>query len=63
MNLLPRERQVLACAERGLSCKETARELGIASNTVRVYRANAMRKFGTSRIVVAVLSAREKGLL
>jgi DNA-binding CsgD family transcriptional regulator len=63
MNLLPRERQVLACAERGMSCKETARELGIASNTVRVYRHQAMGKFDTSRIVVAVLSAREKGLL
>ena len=63
MNLLPREREVLACAERSLSCKETARELGIASNTVRVYRHQAMRMLGTSRIVVAVLSAREKGLL
>ena len=63
MNLLPREREVLACTERGLSCKETARELGIASNTVRVYRHQAMRMLGTSRIVVAVLSAREKGLL
>jgi DNA-binding CsgD family transcriptional regulator len=46
-----------------MSCKETARELGIASNTVRVYRHQAMGKFDTSRIVVAVLSAREKGLL
>ena len=63
MRLLPREREVLACAERGMSCKETARELGIASNTVRVYRHGAMRMLGTSRIVVAVLAAREKGLL
>jgi len=30
---------------------------------VRVYRHQAMRMLGTSRIVVAVLSAREKGLL
>jgi DNA-binding CsgD family transcriptional regulator len=63
VNLHPRERQVLECAQDGQSCKETARTLGITSNTVRVYRANAMRKFGTSRIVVAVLSAREKGLI
>lgn len=63
MKLHPRERQVLECALIGQSCKETARTLGIASNTVRVYRANAMRKFGTSRIVVAVLSAREQGLI
>ena len=63
MNLLPREREVLACAERGLSCKETARELGIASNTVRVYRRQAMRMRGTSRNVVALLSTREKGMV
>ena len=63
MKLLPRERQVLECAQSGQSCKETARTLGIASNTVRVYRANAMRQLGTSRIVAAVLLAREKGLI
>lgn len=63
MNLLPRECDVLRCAERGMSCKETARELGIAPSTVRVYRHSAMRVIGTHRIVVAVLFAREKGLI
>ena len=63
MNPSPREREILSCALRGLSCKETARELSITSNTVRTHRRNVMKKLGTSRIVVAVLSARAKGLI
>ncbi len=63
MSPSPREREILACAQRGMSCKETARELGITSNTVRCHRRNVMQKLGTSRIVVAVLSARERGLI
>jgi DNA-binding NarL/FixJ family response regulator len=55
VKLLPREKQVIECASRGLSAKETGRELGISDNTVRVYRHQAMKKMGTSRIVVAVL--------
>ena len=55
MKFSPRERQVIECVARGLSAKQTGRELGISDNTVRCHRHNAMQKLGTSRIVVAVL--------
>ena len=65
MNIKPQleDLRLFCVVARNRSFAETARELGIASNTVRVYRHQAMRMLGTSRIVVAVLSAREKGLL
>lgn len=63
MKMSPREKQVLECASRGLSCKETARELGITSPTVRTHRRNLMKKFETSRIVVAVLEAKKRRLI
>jgi FixJ family two-component response regulator len=42
--LSPRERQVMACVVSGLANKQVAHQLGIALKTVKVHRAQVMRK-------------------
>lgn len=64
--LTGRERDVLACAARGLSVNETAEELGLSWNTVRHHRKNAIAELGardlTHAVVIFLLEGREDGL-
>jgi FixJ family two-component response regulator len=48
--LTPREREVMAGVVRGLLNKQIAGELGIAEITVKLHRANVMRKMGAQRV-------------
>ncbi|MDE1918692.1 MAG: response regulator transcription factor [Sphingomonadales bacterium] len=48
--LTPRERDVLWGVVRGLLNKQIAGELGIAEITVKLHRANVMRKMGVRRV-------------
>lgn len=48
--LTPREREVMAGVVRGLLNKQIAGDLGIAEITVKLHRANVMRKMGVRRL-------------
>ncbi len=45
VTLTPRERQVVLFLSRGLTSKETAREMGISPRTVEDFRARLLKKF------------------
>ena len=45
ITLTGREKQVVKCLARGLTSKETARELNLSPRTVEDYRARLIRKF------------------
>lgn len=45
ISLTNRERQVVKCLARGMTSKETARELSLSPRTVEDYRARLIRKF------------------
>jgi len=54
----------LVCAAReGLTWKETARKLGIASQTVKNHRYEAMRRLDARSIPQALWRAVERGLI
>lgn len=42
--LTKREKEVMACATRGLMNKETAKQLGLSEITVKIHRGNVMKK-------------------
>ena len=58
--LTPRERQVVSRLARGLTSKETARELGLSPRSVEDVRARLLRKFAVRNS--AELLARLTGL-
>ncbi len=45
VHLTPREREILALIEKGLTTKKIARDLGISPKTVEFHRGHLMRKF------------------
>ena len=53
--LTPRERQVLGLIAEGMGTREIASRLGIAADTARKHRDNAVRRMGTGSQVAAVL--------
>lgn len=59
----PRERECLACVQRGASSKFAARELGLSSHTVDEHVRSAMAKLGATTRTEAVTRAMELGLL
>jgi two-component system nitrate/nitrite response regulator NarL len=62
--LTPRESQVLALVEQGLSNGEIARELGIRPGTVKIHLKHLYEKTGMrGRYHLALAALREKGLL
>ena len=62
--LTPRESQVLALVEQGLSNGEIARELGIRPGTVKIHLKHLYEKTGMrGRYHLALAGLREKGLL
>lgn len=61
--LSPRERQVLRLASEGLSCAETAVQLGISEATVRTMADRALEILGADTLPAAVRRAREAGLV
>ncbi len=62
--LTPRESQVLALVERGLTNGEIARELGIRPGTVKIHLKHLYEKTGMrGRYHLALAGLREKGLL
>ena len=56
--LTPRETQILACVERGLTNKEIARELQISEKTVKHYMTVIMQKLQVRNRVEAALKAK-----
>jgi two-component system, NarL family, nitrate/nitrite response regulator NarL len=56
--LTPRETQILACVERGLTNKEIARELQISEKTVKHYMTVIMEKLQVRNRVEAALKAK-----
>lgn len=52
--LSSRERQVLACAGRGLSAAETGAELGISTETVKTHRRHLLGKLGARNVAHAI---------
>ena len=63
-NLTPREAQIYALVEQGLTNNEIARELGIRPGTVKIHLKHLYEKTGIrSRYRLALSSLKEKGLL
>ena len=60
-SLTEREAEVLRAVARGLLNKQTALELGIAEHTVKIHRANALRKLGIRTVLEANGWLREIG--
>ncbi|MEV6655305.1 helix-turn-helix transcriptional regulator [Streptomyces sp. NPDC051219] len=64
LRLTRREREVLLMLADGMPDKELARELGIASRTVRAHLANITRKLGVkSRLQAALVGDRQREVL
>ena len=61
-SLTEREAEVLRAVARGLLNKQTALELGIAEHTVKIHRANALRKLGIRTVLEANGWLREIGV-
>lgn len=59
--LTPRERQVLALVEQGLSAAHIAEHLGVAPRTVVQHLAAARRKYGVPTSAQAAVRARAAG--
>lgn len=62
-DLTPRERQILESAATGADCADTAKELGLATGTVKKLRYNAMCKLGADNTIQAVAMAMRRGLI
>lgn len=58
-----REAEILGCINRGLSVKQTARELGVADKTVENLQSRLYRKLEARNRAQAVTRAHELGLL
>jgi DNA-binding CsgD family transcriptional regulator len=61
--ITPREHDILCCADRGESVKQTARTLGIAPKTVENLQSRLFRKLGVRNRAQAVALAHSLGLL
>lgn len=62
--LTPREAQVLRRIVAGQSTRQMAREMGVATSTLRSYIKNVLTKLGAhSRLEAAAIASREAGLL
>lgn len=61
--LSPRELQLLALVDAGLSNKEIARQGGISENTVKTHLARIFEKLGARRRTEALAVARQRGWL
>jgi FixJ family two-component response regulator len=61
--LTPREREVMKLCARGLLNKQVASELGTTEVTVKIQRANAMRKMDAHSIADLVRMSDRLGLL
>lgn len=59
--LSTREREVMAQAVAGLTCKEIAQKLGISPRTVEVHRTHVMHKMGASNLAELVNMAASCG--
>jgi DNA-binding NarL/FixJ family response regulator len=60
--LSERELQILDCIERGLSVKQTARELGVADKTIENLQSRLYRKLDVRNRAPAVARAHDLGL-
>ncbi len=60
--LTPREREVIARVSSGVMNKKIAGELGVTEITVKVHRANAMRKLGATSLADLIRIAQALGL-
>jgi FixJ family two-component response regulator len=60
--LSPREQEVIARVSAGLMNKQIAGEIGVAEITVKVHRANAMRKLGARTLADVLRIAQVLGL-
>lgn len=58
-----REKDVLRCASRGMSTKETAAAMFLSHGTIHYYRSNAQKKLRASNITHAVYKALKRGLI
>ena len=61
-SLSPREREVMTLVTRGLMNKQVAGELGLSEITVKLYRAQAMRKMGADTLADLVRMAEHLAL-
>ena len=61
-SLSPREREVMTLVTRGLMNKQVAGELGLSEITVKLYRAQAMRKMGADTLADLVRMAEQLAL-
>lgn len=61
--LSEREKEIVRSVAKGLSAKETARQLQISHRTVETHRTNAMRKLGAKNTADLIRIASEAGLL
>jgi FixJ family two-component response regulator len=60
--LTPREREVLALVAAGLMNKQIATEIGLAEITVKIHRANVMKKMGAKSLADLVRTAETLGI-
>lgn len=60
--LTPREKEVMAYVVRGLLNKQIAAELSVSEITVKIHRAQAMRKMGARSLAEFVLKAKALGI-
>lgn len=60
--LTPREREVLALVAAGLMNKQIAAEIGLAEITVKIHRANVMKKMGAKSLADLVRTAETLGI-
>lgn len=60
-SLTPREQQVITLVSTGLMNKQIAGELGVTEITVKVHRANAMRKMGAKSLASVIKMVQELG--
>ncbi|HWV80139.1 MAG TPA: response regulator transcription factor [Hyphomicrobiaceae bacterium] len=60
-SLTPREQQVITLVSTGLMNKQIAGELGVTEITVKVHRANAMRKMGAKSLASVIRMVQDLG--
>jgi DNA-binding CsgD family transcriptional regulator len=62
-DLTPPERDVLACAAKGMTIKQSAEHLGKSQNTVASQRQSALRRLDAMSLSAAVAIAMRRGLI